>query len=93
MHNLYEIWVDADVWMRENTKPDGLMYWEYCLCYVDGVLVISHDPQKVIGGLSKRYTLKDDSVKEPDIYMGARISKHMMSGSDNPTKTRWINEL
>ena len=80
---------DADVWMRENTKPDGFKYWEYCLCYVDDVLVVSHAPQKVMDGLSKRYTLKEGSVKEPDLYLGARISKHMIQGSDDPTKTRW----
>ena len=80
---------DADVWMRENTKPDGFKYWEYCLCYVDDVLVVSHAPQKVMDGLSKRYTLKEGSVKEPDLYLGARISKHLIPGSDDPTKTRW----
>ena len=40
-------------------------------------------------GLSKRYTPKKGSVKEPDLYLGARISKHMIPGSDDPTKTRW----
>ena len=39
---------DPDVWMRANTRPDGFKYWEYVLCYVDDVLVISHEPQKVV---------------------------------------------
>jgi hypothetical protein len=42
-----------------------------------------------MAGLSKRYTLKRDSVKEPDLYLGSRISKHMIPGSDDVTKTRW----
>ena len=40
-------------------------------------------------GLSKRCVLKEGSVKEPDLYLGARISKHMIPRSDDPTKTRW----
>ena len=39
--------------------------------------------------LSSGYTLKEDSVKEPDIYLGVCISKYMILGSDDPTNTRW----
>ena len=84
---------DVDVWMSKNDKPDGFQYWEYCLCYVDDVLVISHAPQKFMDGLSKRYTLKRGSVKEPDLYLGAQISMHMIPGSDDPTKIRWAMSL
>ena len=80
---------DADVWMRKNTKPDGFKYWEYCLCYVDDVLVVSHSPKTVMDLLSKKYTLKEGSVKPPDLYLGARISKHYIPGSDDPGKVRW----
>ena len=44
---------DADMCMMDNTKPDGFKYWEYCLCYIDDVLVILHTPQKVMDGLFK----------------------------------------
>ena len=80
---------DPDVWMRKGTKPDGFKYWEYCLCYVDDVLVVSHAPQAVMDLLSKNYTLKDGSVKAPDLYLGARISKYYIPGSDDPEKARW----
>ncbi len=39
---------NLDVWMRKVVKPDGTMYYEYALCYVDNVMVISTDPNKVI---------------------------------------------
>ena len=39
--------------------------------------------------LSLRYILKEASVNEPDLYLVARISKHMIIGSDDMTKTRW----
>jgi hypothetical protein len=32
---------DPDVWMREQTKPDGNKVWEYVLLYVDDCLIIS----------------------------------------------------
>ncbi len=39
---------DADVWMRKAVKPNGFEYWEYILCYVDDVLIISHAAQTLI---------------------------------------------
>ena len=80
---------DPDVWMRANTRPDGFKYWEYVLCYVDDVLVISHEPQKVMDTLSRTYTLKEGTVKEPDQYLGAEVRKIQIADSDDPTKTRW----
>jgi hypothetical protein len=39
--------------------------------------------------LASKYTLKKGSVQEPDLYLGAQISKWNIAGSDDPTKTRW----
>ena len=50
--------------MQKNTKPNGFKYWEYFLCYVDDILVISHEPRKVMDHLSSRYTMKPESIKE-----------------------------
>ena len=75
-------YADPDVWMKANTKPDGFKYWEYVLCYVDDVLVISHDPQKVMDYLNSRYTMKEGSVKEPDEYLGAQIRKYNVDGKE-----------
>ena len=80
---------DPDVWMRAQTKPCGTRYWEYVLCYVDDILAVSHDPQAIMDYLSQNYTLKSDSVKTPDTYLGAEVRKHTLASSDNPTKTRW----
>ena len=80
---------DPDVWMRPNVKPNGDKYWEYVLCYVDDVLVISHDPKNVMQHLESKYTLKEGSVKEPDTYLGAEVKKHFIEHSEDPTKPRW----
>ena len=74
--------------MMHITKPDVFKYWEYSLCYVIDVLVVSHTHQKVVGLISSRYILKEISVKEPYLYLGTHISKHMILGSDDLTNTR-----
>lgn len=73
---------DQDVYMRPNVKPCGTPYWEYVLVYVDDVLVVSHAPQLVMDDLGRRYTLKAGSVKEPDEYLGATISKFTVPNTD-----------
>ncbi len=83
---------DPDVWMRKATKADGFQYWEYILCYVDDLLSISENPKRVLDEIEQSretFTLKPGSVKEPDVYLGAQISKHFIEESDTPTKTRW----
>ena len=39
---------DPDVWLRAGTKPCGFEYYEMVLCYVDDVIVMSHQPSKTI---------------------------------------------
>ena len=66
---------DADVWMRPAVKEDGTKYYEYVLCYVDDILCGSMFPQKFMDYLSTVYTLKEGSVQEPTVYLGADIKK------------------
>ena len=65
---------DPDVWMRPGIKPNGSKYWEYILCYVDDVLAISHDPNRTMDGIKRKFTLKGDKVEIPDSYLGASLS-------------------
>ena len=80
---------DRDVWMRAATKKNGFKYWEYILCYVDDILVISENPNDVMTELSKVYTFKKGSIKEPDQYLGAQVVKFHIEDSENPDKVRW----
>jgi hypothetical protein len=80
---------DPDVWMRPETKPDGFKYWSYVLVYTDDLLVIHHEPQSVMDFLASRYTLKEGSVMEPEVYLGAQVKKWHITGSDDPQKVRW----
>ena len=66
---------DPDVWMRPGLKDDGFKYWEYILCYVDDVLSISHKPEHTMKGIQAKFKLKDDKMEEPDVYLGAELSR------------------
>lgn len=66
---------DPDVWIRPAVKPDGFEYYELVLCYVDDVLGISDDPMKTMSGIQSNFKLKDDKIVEPDMYLGAQLSK------------------
>ena len=43
--------------------------------YVDDVLHLDHDPDTFMNRLIEVYRLKDDSVEEPNRYLGANIEK------------------
>jgi hypothetical protein len=80
---------DADVWMRPAVKADGSKYYEYVLCYVDDILVVSERPKRIMEGLEAKYVQKTGSVGEPMTYLGAKVSKYRLEHSDNPDKVRW----
>jgi hypothetical protein len=80
---------DADVWMRPAVKADGSKYYEYVLCYVDDILVVSERPKRIMEGLEAKYVLKAGSVSEPMMYLGAKVSKYRLEHSGNPDKVQW----
>ncbi len=82
---------DPDVWMRKGRKPDGFLYWEYALCYVDDVLILSHQPNVVMDAIAQRVTLKPGSVKPPDSYLGADVFQVTIhdGNQDIPMKKVW----
>ena len=80
---------DPNVWMKAAVKQNGDKYWAYILCYVDNLLVISHQPQEVMDFLSKRYTLKEGSVKEPTEYLGNQVGRWDMHDPLNLGRQCW----
>ncbi len=51
--------------------------------------MIHHEPKVVKEYLALRYTLKPESVKEPDTYQGVQVSKLYISGATVPEKPSW----
>ena len=58
---------DPDVWHRWAVKPDGFEYYGYILCYVDDLLAISHDTEKVLKSVQDTFKFKDDKIDKPDV--------------------------
>ena len=76
---------DPDMWMQAACKEDGTEYYEYFLCYVDDVLCCLVNPKPVMETINKCFTLKPETVKEPDCYLGAQVRKMELS----PGKVAW----
>jgi hypothetical protein len=72
-------YADPDVWIRPSTI-DGISYYKMILVYVDDILCISKDTQRIMNHISKIYRLKEGSVKAPDRYLGANIGLWTMEG-------------
>lgn len=51
---------DPDVWMRRVVKSDGNKYYEYILLYVDDLLAVSEDAERLIREeIGKYFELKE----------------------------------
>ena len=75
---------DPDVWMRKAIKSDGTEYYEYVLLYVDDALCISVNGESVLRDeIGKYFALKEESVGQPDIYLGGKISKVQLENGAN----------
>ena len=67
---------DNDVWLRPEIKPNGQQYYEYVMTYVDDVIDVGHDPMKIMKGINQKpFTFKNGKIEEPDMYLGASLSK------------------
>ena len=66
---------DPDLWLRQSKRDNGEDYYEYVLLYADDCLVISENPDVMLGRLGKYFTLKNGSVGPPQLYLGAKVSK------------------
>ena len=67
---------DPDLWMRPGVKADGSTYYSYILLYVDNVSVIDEDPEHILRRhLGKYFTLKEESIGEPKLYLGGHVRK------------------
>ena len=67
---------DPDLWIKAEKRPDdGVWYYSYVLFYVDDCLAIRHDATEVLKELDKYFPMKEGSIGDPDIYLGAKLRK------------------
>ena len=79
-HDIIPTCADPDVWRQPAVKPDGFEYYEYILCYVDDLLAISHDAEKVLKSVQDTFKFKDDKIDKPDVYLRAQLDKMSVNG-------------
>ena len=80
---------DPDVHMRKAVRKDGRRYYQYMVAYVDDLLCCGENPAAQMKMIEGKFTLKDGTVEEPKMYLGANISQVTIPNSEDPTKTRW----
>ena len=54
-------------------------YYSYVLLYVDDVLCIHHDDESTIRMIDIYFTMKEGSIGDLDIYLGANYTKQVCS--------------
>ena len=66
---------DPDVWMKPETDQNGFKYYSYILVYVDDILILDKLPGKYMTMIQEKFPVKQGSIEEPKIYLGANIGK------------------
>jgi hypothetical protein len=66
---------DPDVWLRKAVKENGFEYYEMLFVYVDDILALNHRAKDAIEEITLFFKAKEGSVKPPEIYLGANISR------------------
>ena len=70
---------DQDLWYKPEVRPsDGHKYYSYILLYVDDVLCIHHDGVGALNLIDKYFHMKEGSVGDPDMYLGAKLRKTVL---------------
>ena len=70
------------MFMKQYVRTSGINLYAYILIYVDDILCVHEDPEKEINKLGTYYRLKEGSVKEPDIFLGANFKQWEVSESN-----------
>ena len=68
---------DPDLWLKPEVD-DRFKYYAYILCYVDDIMVIHHNTRPILDMIDKYMTLKESSVGDPDLYLGAKLRQMKM---------------
>ncbi|KAL7479052.1 hypothetical protein ACHAW6_004796, partial [Cyclotella cf. meneghiniana] len=55
--------------------PERQYYYDFILCYVDNLVVVHHNPRRIMNKNDSFLPLKPDSVGCPELYLGAKLKK------------------
>ena len=59
--------------MRPAKRSDGSDYYEYILLYIDALVVSVNAEQVLRNELGRYFTLKEESIGPPKIYLGGNM--------------------
>ena len=68
---------DQDLWLKSQVDDD-FTYYSYILCYVDNIMVIHQNARPILAQIDKYMKLKENSVGDLDIYLGAKLRQMKM---------------
>ena len=66
---------DHDLWIRKAKRDDDSDYYEYLLLYIDDCLCVSEHAEEALCEIDKYFSLKENSIGPPKIYLGGKVSK------------------
>ena len=69
---------DPDVWIQEAVRKESFKYYGILFVYVDNILAVLHKATDVIKEITALYRAKEGSIMQPDIYLGANMTKVKM---------------
>jgi hypothetical protein len=61
--------------LKEQTDRKGRKYYSNLLCYLDDLLVVNHNPKRIMDKMSSFLPLKPDSVSPPEMYLSAKLKR------------------
>ena len=64
---------NPDDWRYSAIKGNGESYFKYFLTYVDNLLAISTDPDRITSEIQQYIILKNDTMEEPSNFVGSTI--------------------
>ena len=65
---------DADVWIKQDFKTNGDLYFKYMRCYIDDLLHIFFKPKEDMNALNMIYRLKE-GFGPPAQYLSENVEK------------------
>ena len=78
MHHLgyHSCLADPDLWKKRMVHPeDNFKFYSYVLLYVDACPHICHNAEQELHKIDKFFKMKDGSIGDPDIYLGAKVKQ------------------
>ena len=86
---------DPDLWLKPEVRDNGVDYSSYILCYFYDILVVRHNFSPALDRIDQFMKLKEGSIGDSDIYLGAKLKKVQISNDVwcwSPSQSKYVQE-